>query len=118
MLYLYLSIFYRRLIWEENVDYIQKHNLEADMGHHTYWLGMNEYGDLVRTFEELFLIFFTFTFKFNNSIFRLKNIIVYNETQMSELDFLALSNIKLPVIVNWREKGYVEDVKNQVSVEF
>lgn len=37
----------RRLIWEDNVNYIQKHNLAADRGEHTYWLGQNEYADMV-----------------------------------------------------------------------
>ncbi len=38
---------YSRLIWEDNVAIIRKHNLEADLGLHTYTLGMNKYGDLV-----------------------------------------------------------------------
>merc|ERR1711894_723336 len=36
----------RRGIWEYHLGYIQKHNLEADRGVHTFWLGMNEYGDM------------------------------------------------------------------------
>ena len=53
---------FRRLIWEDNVRHIQKHNLEADRGEHTYTLGMNEYGDLVSdknifiwTFNSIFI---------------------------------------------------------------
>jgi hypothetical protein len=38
---------YSRLIWEDNVAIIRKHNLEADLGLHTYTLGMNKYGDMV-----------------------------------------------------------------------
>ncbi len=38
---------YSRSIWEANIDIIRKHNLEADLGLHTYTLGMNKYGDLV-----------------------------------------------------------------------
>ena len=33
--------------WEANIDIIRKHNLEADLGLHTYTLGMNKYGDMV-----------------------------------------------------------------------
>ena len=36
-----------RGIWEGNLKLVQQHNLEADMGIHTYWLGMNRFADLV-----------------------------------------------------------------------
>lgn len=38
----------RREMWESNLRLINKHNLEASMGLHTYQLGMNHMGDLVR----------------------------------------------------------------------
>ena len=47
-----------RLIWEDNIDFIRKHNLEADLGLHSYTLGMNKYGDLVRS--HLFLILLSY----------------------------------------------------------
>ena len=34
-------------IWKNNVYLIDKHNLEADLGKHTFWLKMNRFGDLV-----------------------------------------------------------------------
>ena len=37
---------YRRKIFEENVDYMNKHNFEAKNGKHTFTLGINEYSDL------------------------------------------------------------------------
>ena len=37
----------RRLTWEKNLRFIAKHNEEADAGLHTFWVGMNYYGDLV-----------------------------------------------------------------------
>jgi hypothetical protein len=36
-----------RAIWESNLKTVQTHNLQADLGVHTYWLGMNKYADLV-----------------------------------------------------------------------
>jgi len=33
--------------WEDNLEYVRTHNLQADRGVHTYWLGMNEYADMV-----------------------------------------------------------------------
>ncbi|XP_029640527.1 cathepsin L1-like isoform X2 [Octopus sinensis] len=37
---------FRRAIWKENGNFINQHNLEADMGIHTFWMDMNEYADL------------------------------------------------------------------------
>ena len=39
---------WRRAIWEKNLAVIREHNLQADMGMHTYYLGINEYADWVR----------------------------------------------------------------------
>ena len=33
-------------MYEENVDYINKHNVEFQNGMHTFTLGINEYSDL------------------------------------------------------------------------
>ena len=38
---------YRRLIWEFNLEKIERHNALADRGVHSFHLGMNHYGDLV-----------------------------------------------------------------------
>merc|ERR1712033_105547 len=36
----------RRAIWEDNLQIIRNHNLAADRGEHTFWLGENEYADM------------------------------------------------------------------------
>jgi hypothetical protein len=36
-----------RQIWEENVAMIHKHNLEFNLGLHSYTLEMNQFGDMV-----------------------------------------------------------------------
>lgn len=41
------------MIWEGNLDYIEKHNLAADRGDYSFWLGMNEYGDMVGESRDL-----------------------------------------------------------------
>uniref|UniRef100_A0A6I8SLE1 Uncharacterized protein n=1 Tax=Xenopus tropicalis TaxID=8364 RepID=A0A6I8SLE1_XENTR len=39
----------RRTIWEETLKFITVHNLEYSLGLHTYEVGMNHLGDMVRT---------------------------------------------------------------------
>uniref|UniRef100_A0A670ZRM4 Peptidase C1A papain C-terminal domain-containing protein n=1 Tax=Pseudonaja textilis TaxID=8673 RepID=A0A670ZRM4_PSETE len=38
---------FRRAVWEKNLQMIQDHNSQADLGKYAYWLGMNHFGDLV-----------------------------------------------------------------------
>ncbi|CAH1790508.1 unnamed protein product [Owenia fusiformis] len=87
----------RRIIWESNIELIQQHNLEADMGKHTYWLGSNEYADL--TFAEFKLMMYG-TFMSSNGT-------VDNELLNTPGGFKAASE------VDWRKKGYVTPVRNQ-----
>ncbi|KAL8615242.1 hypothetical protein ACOMHN_050283 [Nucella lapillus] len=37
---------YRRTVWEYHLDYIQRHNLEADLGVDSYFLDINEFADM------------------------------------------------------------------------
>ncbi|NXX79072.1 CATK protein, partial [Urocolius indicus] len=37
----------RRLIWEKNLKYINRHNLEQALGIHSFELAMNHLGDMV-----------------------------------------------------------------------
>jgi cathepsin L len=92
----------RRVNWEANVAEIEKHNLEADLGLHTYTLGMNRYGDM--THEE-------FAKQMNG--FKMPS-----KVESDDFDrhtFLAPSNIALPDSVDWRMKGFVTPVKDQAQ---
>jgi cathepsin L len=90
----------RRSIWEANVAIIRNHNLEADLGLHTYTLGMNQLGDL--TVEE-------FARQMNGLDISLKN----QTSNADRLTYQAPSNVKIPDSVDWRPKGYVTPVKDQ-----
>ncbi|CAH1790507.1 unnamed protein product [Owenia fusiformis] len=86
----------RRMIWESNIELIQQHNLEADMGKHTYWLGSNEFADM--TFAE-----------FKQKM--LGTLMSKNSTFDNEL--LYTPEFKAASEVDWRKRGYVTPVKNQ-----
>uniref|UniRef100_A0A0L8HP87 Cathepsin propeptide inhibitor domain-containing protein n=2 Tax=Octopus bimaculoides TaxID=37653 RepID=A0A0L8HP87_OCTBM len=86
---------FRRAMWEENANFINEHNLEADMGIHTYWLGMNEYADLSnREFQEMMTGFLP-------------------QNRSMETSFISNNLEYLPRTVDWRQHGYVTGVKNQ-----
>ncbi|XP_048242138.1 procathepsin L-like isoform X2 [Haliotis rufescens] len=87
----------RRMVWENNVKYIQTHNLEADRGLHTYRLGVNEYADL--TTEEF--------------VKQMNGLRMANTT--GGATFLPPSVGDPPAEVDWRTKGYVTEVKNQLA---
>ena len=53
---------YSRIVWEANLAKIRKHNLEADMGMHSYNIGMNAFGDLVSDENRNFIL----TLEFNS----------------------------------------------------
>jgi len=42
------NFIFSRAAWEDNLNIVQTHNLEADLGVHTYYLGMNKFADLVK----------------------------------------------------------------------
>jgi cathepsin L len=90
----------RRSIWEANLAKIHKHNLEADLGMHTYTLGMNRFGDM--THEE-----------FKKQMNGLKMSTTTDTTEFDRHTFLAPSNIAIPDAVDWRKQGYVTPVKDQ-----
>ncbi|KAL3884392.1 hypothetical protein ACJMK2_024533 [Sinanodonta woodiana] len=85
------------VVWKENLLAINRHNSEADQGIHTYWLTMNEYGDL--TNEEYARL--RTGFEINGNI------------EGSGSIFKYTNGSEDPSEVDWRGKGYVTPVKNQ-----
>ncbi|XP_030829336.1 cathepsin L1 [Strongylocentrotus purpuratus] len=90
----------RRLIWQKNLDIVIKHNLKYDLGHFTYDLGMNQFADLK-----------------NEEFVSLMNGFRGNSSKATRgSTFLPPSNVfDLPTMVDWRTKGYVTPVKNQLQ---
>jgi cathepsin L len=86
---------FRRATWEKNLAYIKQHNLEADRGVHTFWLGVNQFADMT-----------------NDEFVRVMNGYKMPKARNGST-FLAPSNLQLPDEVDWRKEGYVTEVKNQ-----
>jgi len=84
----------RREIWESNLDWIERHNREADRGQHTFYCGENQFTDMT------------------NDEFRaqMNGYVMHNRT--SPVQFIATGD-KIADSVDWRTKGYVTPVKNQ-----
>ncbi|MEQ2200294.1 hypothetical protein XENOCAPTIV_026855 [Xenoophorus captivus] len=80
----------RKRLWEQNLEMINDHNLEASLGLHTYELAMNHLGDL--TTEEI-------TSSFVGTF-------VPSELERVPYKFLKM-NKSLPASLDWRDEGLV-----------
>jgi len=90
----------RRLAWEANIAIIRKHNLEHDLGLHSFTLGMNKYGDL--TNEE-----------FNKQMNTLKVSAQNQIGNFSRKTHIVRIDIERPDWIDWTLRGYVTQVKDQ-----
>ncbi|GFS28309.1 cathepsin L [Nephila pilipes] len=87
----------RRLIWEQRVADVVRHNLRYDMGLHSYRKGINEYSDLEH--NEFVRIFNGYKGQAN--------------FKSNARSWVPLSCVEIPDKVDWRDKGLVTPVKNQ-----
>jgi len=86
----------RRQIFEDHVANIVKHNLEFDLGKHTYRKGLNQFVDLRND-------------EFVKQMNGYKGVKVNEPTR----PFGRIADYKLPATVDWRDKKIVTGVKNQ-----
>ncbi|CAF0851886.1 unnamed protein product [Adineta steineri] len=90
----------RRATWEGNLKTVQQHNLQADLGVHTYWLGMNKYADM--TISEFVKVMNGYNATMKGQRSQDRHTFAFNP-----------SLTDLPDTVDWRDKGYVTGVKDQ-----
>ncbi|XP_018601154.1 cathepsin S-like isoform X2 [Scleropages formosus] len=83
---------YRRLVWEKNLRLIQKHNLEASLGLHSFTMGLNHLADM--TEEELDATFDCLKEE-------------PDALQSGNYTFKPSQDTTLPDSVDWRTKGLV-----------
>lgn len=89
---------FRMKIFMENHAMISKHNNRALQGHHTYFLKMNHYGDMLHH---------EFASVMNGYRSDLKNSNLVGAT------YIAPAHVTLPEAVDWRTNGAVTPIKDQ-----
>jgi len=80
---------------------IRKHNLESDMGIHSYTLGINQFGDMVNIINYFSSFYFLFLYLKTNEEFRkqMNGYKINLKSQSDQMDrhtFFAPSNVVLP----------------------
>ncbi|KAK6183415.1 hypothetical protein SNE40_010903 [Patella caerulea] len=90
----------RRSIWEANVDYINEHNKRADEGQYTFWLAVNQFADMTnKEFASTMNV----------------NMMTSEGSGEENNEFKDVDIGSLPTEVDWRTKGYVTPVINQLQ---
>jgi cathepsin L len=87
---------HRRLTWEDNLKFVNKHNLEFSLGQHTFTVAMNKYADMTNK---------EFVNKMNKLNFS-------SGIHRIGVEYIP-SNVKIPDSVDWRTKGYVNSIRDQ-----
>ncbi|UYV61003.1 hypothetical protein LAZ67_1003061 [Cordylochernes scorpioides] len=85
----------RKAIFEENMKKIVQHNLEYDLGIHSYYLGINKYSDMSQ-----------------QEIIKKMTGLLPSYNHKSDL-YVPSEDMELPSSVDWRSKGYVTGIKDQ-----
>lgn len=102
---------FRRNIFSDNLKTIRNHNLKFRRGRTTFEMGINQFAD--KKFEEFLTIFvgsepLSFDSKeFDIDVKKFKPLKVYGEQEDQEM--------KVPTSFDWRDRGAVTRVKNQLS---
>lgn len=90
----------RYYIWKSNLDVVTRHNSEADKGIHTYWLAMNKFADM--TVDEFAAIYNGYNYSMKLSTQSKPASIFYYDP-----------SIQVPAKIDWRDQGYVTEIKDQ-----
>ncbi|CAL1536018.1 unnamed protein product [Lymnaea stagnalis] len=91
-----LEEMYRRKVWEGHLAYIQEHNAAYQRGEQSFFLGENAYADMT-----------------NEEFVKVMNGYRMRTGPGSPIVYAGGDPKDLPDTVDWRDKGYVTDIKDQ-----
>jgi len=89
--------YFRKKIWLNNKEKIERHNQQFDKGLVTYSLAMNKFGDML-------------SHEFASMMNGLK---VPNNKTRRGITYVEPANVNVPDSFDWRDEGAVTDVKDQ-----